>query len=90
MEVSKEELEQFDQTLLDNWDEIIDKTMKAKYYKDEFIIMQRIISLQFADNQKYLEIINKVFNYMIKFRKDTETGGINVEKVLEMLADKER
>lgn len=90
MEVSKEELEQFDQTLENNWDEIIDKTMKAKYYKDEFIILQRIISVQFAESQHYLGIINKVFNYMLKFRKDTETGGIDVEKVLEMLADKER
>lgn len=89
MEVSKEELEQFDQTLENNWDNILDNAMKVKYYKDEFIIMQRIISIQFAESQKYLEIINKVFNYMLQFRKDTETGGIDVKKVLEMLADKE-
>ena len=47
IDISKYDLEKFDDTLANNIDELIENAIHEQYYKDEFIILQRIICIQY-------------------------------------------
>lgn len=47
IDITKDDLEKFDDTIWNNIDKCINAAIESNYYKEEFILMQRIICIQY-------------------------------------------
>lgn len=72
--ITNEDLEKFDSSIWNNIDKCINAAIEASYYKEEFIIMQRIICIQYEKIKELEKRLERRSNAKTRARSSRVRG----------------